>query len=169
MGGSASKSCEKTEDIGFVEHIKATLEDELARKMMVQREVQMAVNMAKARDSIWIFGSAWTLLVTGVGAAQLAGRKPPPIAGIPIVVGALVLGNMADMAYGNKMARVVKEAEYILSNERGRFVPFRQAPFAKFYTKEEKASFYDTATAVGELFPNRYIARGLPAPKPEQK
>lgn len=63
------------------------------------------------------------------------------------------------MAYGNKLLRVTKEAEYILEYERGRFVPFKQAPFRKFYSDEERAAFFDTATAVGELFPNPYIAR----------
>lgn len=37
---------------------------------------------------------------------------------MPIVIGSLVLGNMADMAYGNKLARVTKEAEYIMEFER---------------------------------------------------
>jgi hypothetical protein len=57
MGGSESKTREKFDNDGsrFVERIKATVEDELARKAMVQREVQMAVNMAKTRDTIWIF------------------------------------------------------------------------------------------------------------------
>ena len=175
MGGSSSKDdSDKTEDIrrrSLVEQARSLLEDELARKMMVQREVQMAVNTAKARDNIWIFGTAWATLVTGVSVAQLAGRKPPSVVGVPIVIGALVLGNMADMAYGNKLLRVTKEAEYILEHERGRFVPFKQAPFSKFYSAEERAQFFDTATAVGELFPNRYIARnGLPPPsKPEEK
>jgi len=38
-----------------------------------------------------------------------------------------------------------------------------QAPFHKFYTDEEKATYYDTANAVGELFPNQFIARGGPS------
>lgn len=172
MGGTGSKDSQTTEEKGrrFVDKVRSTVEDELARKMMFQREVQMAVNMAKARDMIWIYGSAWATLLAGVSVAQLAGRKPPPIVGVPIVVGAIMLGNMADMAYGNKLLRVTKEAEYILENERGRLVPFKQAPFAKFYTANERAAWYDTATAVGELFPNRFIARGrLPPVKPEEK
>jgi len=110
----------------FVDRIKAGVEEEFARKAMVQREVQMAVNIAKARDTIWIFGSAWAALVTGAVTAKAAGRAVPPLVGVPVVIGALVLGNLADMAYGNKLSRVVKEAEYILEYERGRFVPFRQ-------------------------------------------
>ena len=186
----------------FADRIRSAVEDELARKAMVQREVQIAVNVAKARDTIWVFGSAWTALVAGAVGARAAGRHVPPLLSVPIVAGALVLGNMADMAYGNKMMRIVREAEYILDNERGRFVPFRQvscnvvvlhvvafhcailvrascdlhkhpnivttqAPFHKFYSKEDKASFYDTATAVGELFPNRFIARGPSPPAPK--
>lgn len=64
--------------------------------------------------------------MSGVTVAHFAGRKPPALVGVPIVVGALVLGNMADLAYGNKMMRVVKEAEHIMEYERGRFVPFKQ-------------------------------------------
>lgn len=94
MGGTSSKNSETEEkqERSFVENARAFVEDELARKMMVQREVQMAVNMAKARDTIWIYGSAWATLVAGASVAQLAGRKPPAIVGVPIVVGALVLG-----------------------------------------------------------------------------
>jgi len=137
MGGSSSKaepSCEDTkkkedgkdELNSFADRVRATIEDEIARKAMVQRKVQLAVNIAKARDNIWIFGSAWAALVTGAVGAKAAGRTVPPFVGVPVVVGALVLGNMADMAYGNKLNRVVKEAEYILENEKGRFVPFKQ-------------------------------------------
>lgn len=110
----------------FVDRIKAGVEDEFARKAMVQREVQMTVNIARARDNIWIFGSAWAALVMGAVSAKAAGRAVPPLVSAPVVIGALVLGNLADMAYGNKLNRVVKEAEYILEYERGRFVPFRQ-------------------------------------------
>jgi Uncharacterised conserved protein (DUF2368) len=167
MGGASSRESERS----FVDSIRTSVEDEMARRMMLQREVQMAVNIAKARDTIWVFGSAWSVLTTAVLGARAAGKTVPSAAGIPVVVGALVLGNMADMAYGNKLARVNKEAEYILENERGRFVPFRQAPFSKFYTDDERASLYEPATAVGELFPNTLWARRrmLPGPTKEDK
>ena len=90
---------------------------------MIQREVQMAVNIAKARDTLQIFGSAWATFVGVATVAKLAGRNVPPTTGIPIVLGGLVLGNIADMAYGNKLARVSKEAEHIIGNERVRLVP----------------------------------------------
>ena len=104
MGGTNSKSVDKEKEPkkDVVETIRASVEDELARRMMLQREVQMAVQVAKARDTIYIFGSAWTALLAGSTLAHFAGRKPPSVVVVPIAVGALVLGNMADMAYGNK-------------------------------------------------------------------
>jgi Uncharacterised conserved protein (DUF2368) len=161
MGAYMSKSSSANDERSkkFATRIRDSVEDEIARRIMVQREVQMAVNIAKARDTIWIFGSAWASLVTGTVAAKALGRQVPPLVGVPLVVGALVLGNMADMAYGNKLNRVTKEAEHILQYERGRMVPIKQAPFFKFYTDEEKMSWHDPATAVGDLWPNRMIAR----------
>jgi hypothetical protein len=168
MGGSSSKAnaaaedskkCSKSKEGSFLTNIKSNVEDKLARGMMLQREVNMAVNIARARDTIWIFGSAWATLVVGAGTAKAMGRNVPPILGAPVVIGALVLGNVADMAYGNKLNRVVKEAEYILDHERGRLVPFHQASFHKFYTDKEKAEYYDQSTAVGNLFPNNMFAR----------
>jgi hypothetical protein len=70
------------------------------------------------------------------------------------------------MAYGNKLNRVTKEAEYMLDYERGRFVPFKQAPFFKLYTEEEKAAMYYPATAVGDLWPNSILwARNASPPE----
>eukprot|EP00934_Nitzschia_sp_Nitz4_P000451 Nitzschia sp. Nitz4//scaffold3_size479765//321619//322098//NITZ4_000132-RA/size479765-processed-gene-1.472-mRNA-1//1//CDS//3329550854//451//frame0 len=139
--------------------IKDGIEDEIAKRMMLQREVQMAVNIAKARDSLHVFGSVWLTAVGGVSVARLAGHAVPPMVGVPIVIGAIALGNVADMAYGNKLARVNKEAAWILEHERARFVPFPQAPFARFYSEEERAVFYDPATAVGDLAPFSTITR----------
>jgi DhnA family fructose-bisphosphate aldolase class Ia len=76
--------------------------------------------------------------------------------GIPVVMGAFGLSNLYDMAYGTKLTRVVKEAEHIMANERHRFVPPKQAPFNRFYTKAEKAAVADIK-AVGE-----HIPAGLP-------
>lgn len=136
-----------------LDEFRSKVEDELARRMMLQREIQMAVNVAKARDTLCIFGTAWGTLVSGAAAARLAGKTIPPVAGVPIVIGGLMLGNIADMAYGNKLARVTKEAEYIMEYERCRFVPAKQAPFSKFYNEEER-HWFDESTRVGELYPN---------------
>eukprot|EP00957_Ditylum_brightwellii_P033932 2570656-Ditylum_brightwellii.AAC.1 len=66
MGGSQSsslksdKSSPKKNDFitgirKFGKTAKENIDHELARKMMIQREVQMAVNIARARDNIQIF------------------------------------------------------------------------------------------------------------------
>mmetsp|Transcript_19408 Transcript_19408/g.41794 ORF Transcript_19408/g.41794 Transcript_19408/m.41794 type:complete len:167 (-) Transcript_19408:49-549(-) len=159
MGGSSSKASAPKEDkwATFRNNIRSNVEDEIARKMMMQREVQMAVNIARARDTLNYFGSAWLTLVTGSSLAHAMGRPVPPVVGVPIVIGALALGNIADMAYGNKLNRVVNEAEYIMEFERGRFVPPKQATFSKFYTEEEKKVYYDESTPVGEVLPGSLI------------
>ena len=128
----------------------------------------MAVNVAKARDTIHVFGSVWLTGVTVASLAKLAGKPVPSFAAVPAIVGAIALGNLADMAYGNKLQRVNKEAEYILAHERARMVPFPQAPFAKFYTAEERSIMYDPASAVGDLAPFSIICRGF-APSESEK
>jgi len=159
MGSSSSKPDPKEEVSSFAQRLKQNVETEIAKRAMMQREVQMGINIAKARDNIQIFGSLWLTLVTGVGVARIAGRTVPQAVGIPIVVGAVILGNMADLAYGNKLQRVTREAEYILDNEKPRFVPLKQAPFRQFYTDEEAAAMLDQATAVGDLWPSSMCAR----------
>ncbi|KAL7574875.1 hypothetical protein ACA910_010709 [Epithemia clementina (nom. ined.)] len=161
MGGSSSKQKDADEENSkgrsFLRSIKQNVEDEVAKRAMMQREVQMALNIAKARDTLVVFGSAWATLVSGVVAVRAMGRPVPGLVGVPIVVGGLVLGNIADMAYGNKLNRVVNEAEYIMEHERARFVPPKQAPFAKFYSDEERKLYCDEATPVGDILPNSLL------------
>ena len=160
--GSSSSKVESTKKVKtFAESIKSSVEEEFYRRAMLQREVQMAVNIAKARDNLYIFGSVWLTFVSGITVAAIMRRPIPHVASVPVVLGAIVLGNVADMAYGNKFARVNKEAEFILNHERARFVPFPQAPFAKFYTAEERSVLYDPATAVGDMPPFGAITRAF--------
>jgi hypothetical protein len=100
--------------------------------------------------------------VSGVTVAKAAGKKVPPLVGVPIAIGGIMLGNLADLAYGNKLQRVNLEAEYILEHEKSRFVPLKQAPFRQFYTDEESAAMLDKATAVGDLWPSSMCARPTP-------
>ena len=162
MGGTASKQQNDDEKgTHFAQKIKANISDEFYKRAMLQREVQMALNVAKARDTFQIFGSAWLTLLTGAGIVKIS-KKPIPglhFVSIPIVVGGLLLGNLADLAYGNKLQRVAREAEYILDHENARFVPIPQAPFSKFYSDELRKEMYDKATPVGELYPGRFFAR----------
>ena len=62
----------------------------------------------------------------------------------------------ADRAYGTKMTRIVKEAEYIMDHERYRFVPPRQAPFNYVYDKEriESSEKLDGSNRVGKWWPS---------------
>ena len=166
MGGSASKSDTSPPPKSFADTVKGKVEEEINRRMMVQREVQMAINIAKARDNLYIFGSIWLTFVSGLSVAKALKKPVPAIAGVPAVIGAVMLGNLADMAYGNKLARVNKEANYILDNERPRMVPLSQAPFANFYSAKERSIFYDPATAVGDLPPYSAITRSF-VPKAE--
>jgi hypothetical protein len=170
MGNSSSKKNDKKAENffeGAKKTIKAGVDEEIARRTMLQREVQMAVNIAKARDSIHIFGSLWLALTAGFSIAHLAKQPVPKLLSVPIVIGGVMLGNIADMAYGNKLARVNKEAAYILEHERARFVPFPQAPFARFYSAEERAMLYDKATAVGDLAPFSLLSRSFVPEKKE--
>jgi hypothetical protein len=161
--GSTTSKVEKTKKQdghqnkfhNFMDTVKQNVEDEIAKKLIFQREIQLAINMAKARDTLMVYGSAWFTVVTGTGITKFILKKPvPSIVGIPIVIGGLVLGNIADMAYGNKLNRVVKEAESILEYERGRLVPPSQTPFAKFYTTAERNEYYHQATPVSQMYPN---------------
>ena len=156
-----SKSSKPTPTPTPMKSLRDRVEEEIGRRMMIQREVQMAINIAKARDTLQIFGSAWATFSGGVMMAKLAGKNVPPAAGVPIVIGGLVLGNIADMAYGNKLARVSKEAEHIIENERARLVPMKQAPVSRFYTMEEKAEMFDQATAAGLLWPSNMVSRSV--------
>eukprot|EP00525_Craspedostauros_australis_P005216 CAMPEP_0198114416 /NCGR_PEP_ID=MMETSP1442-20131203/5810_1 /TAXON_ID= /ORGANISM="Craspedostauros australis, Strain CCMP3328" /LENGTH=170 /DNA_ID=CAMNT_0043771723 /DNA_START=138 /DNA_END=650 /DNA_ORIENTATION=+ len=164
MGSKSSKSAaaqEQAKKPTFAETMQQKIDDEITRRMMLQREVQMAVNIAKARDSLYIFGSVWLTLVSGVSTAVVLKKPVNHVVAVPIVIGGIMLSNMADMAYGNKLARVNKEAEYILDNERARLVPFPQAPMARFYSAQERSVLYDPATAVGDMFPYQSITRSF--------
>lgn len=166
MGGSNSKTDASSswkdksqEDAkSFGKKVKEAVNDEIAKRMMAQREIQLALTIARTRDTLFVFGSAWSVFASSVITAKALGKKVPPVAGVPLVVGGLVLGNLYDLAYGNKLLRVAKEAEQILDHERGRLVPFKQASFAKFYTDAEKGALWEDSTAVGDLFPNSFYA-----------
>ena len=54
MGSSTSKQS-KPPPSNPLQTVRDRVDEEIARRMMVQREVQLAVNLAKARDTIQIF------------------------------------------------------------------------------------------------------------------
>uniref|UniRef100_A0A7S1UDC7 Plasminogen receptor (KT) n=1 Tax=Phaeomonas parva TaxID=124430 RepID=A0A7S1UDC7_9STRA len=109
------------------------------RAVMIQREIQMAVNVAKARDTLQWFGGLYSAFAGAVTLRALTGGRLPGIVGVPLVMGGFGLANLADMVYGTKLVRVRKEAERILDDpyQRARlFVPPKQAPFYEFYGPE---------------------------------
>lgn len=178
MGGSSSKSTGPgpapgrgpfSSLKGAGDRVKEQVEEEIGKRMMIQREVQMAINISKARDNLQIFGSAWAIFVSGLLAAKAARKPVPPIAAIPVFVGGFLLGNIADLAYGNKLQRVSREAEYILEHERERMVPLKQAPVAKYYSNDEKAALFDQATPAGLLWPSSLFSRSFAPAKKTSK
>lgn len=162
MGSNSSKAANNNDPkVSFTDSIKAKVDEELTRRMMIQREVQMAVNIARARDNVYIFGSVYLTFVSGITIAKMLKKPVPVFVALPLVAGGIALGNLADMAYGNKLARINKEAEHIITKERARLVPFSKAPMARFYSDEERSIFYDNATAVGDMPPYNTITRSF--------
>eukprot|EP00958_Prasinococcus_capsulatus_P029356 scaffold7392_cov388-Prasinococcus_capsulatus_cf.AAC.6 len=144
------------------------VQDAMERKAMMQREVQVALNVARARDTLQWWGTLYGAFITTVSLAKLtgwlcslavvAGRNVSGFLAIPAIMGGFSLANIADLAYGSKLNRVVKETEHILENERSRLVPPHQAPFHRFYTDEEKAAWpHGSAQATGR---QRYLIAG---------
>jgi len=82
---------------------------------MQVREMQMAVNIARSRDIFrWYASFAGTVAVLGTVAA-IKTRKPLPL--IPTLPLGWIAAFQWDMAYGNKLQRVRKEAGQILDEK----------------------------------------------------
>lgn len=144
-----------------------SIKDMAYRQMALQREVQMSVGMAMARDQLQYFGAVWTGLATMGGVARIRTGKFPMPLGIPLTVIGILMVYTGDRAYGTKMTRIVKEAEYIMDHERYRFVPPRKAPFNHVYDDERQQSSDRLAASsrVGEWWPSPITAWLYPEPK----
>ena len=57
------------------------MKDKMATQAMLQREIQMSINIAKARDSLMWFGSLYAVVVTGATLGVIARRPVPHIIG----------------------------------------------------------------------------------------
>lgn len=99
MGSSTSKEADQQQKLNemknnkgksFVDKIKSNVKDEVARNMMLQREVQMAVNIAKARDTLQIYGTIYTSLVGGIITAKVLKKPIPPVVAVPIFAGGVM-------------------------------------------------------------------------------
>mmetsp|Transcript_8767 Transcript_8767/g.20500 ORF Transcript_8767/g.20500 Transcript_8767/m.20500 type:complete len:127 (-) Transcript_8767:149-529(-) len=84
--------------------------------MLKQRELQLAVGVAQARDNLMWLGAAWTMVAIG-GAMNLK-HTGSRVGLIPL--GPLTFAGcyLYDFAYGNKLQRVIKSAGEILEEER---------------------------------------------------
>eukprot|EP01006_Ploeotia_vitrea_P005576 TRINITY_DN118110_c0_g1_i1.p1 TRINITY_DN118110_c0_g1~~TRINITY_DN118110_c0_g1_i1.p1 ORF type:complete len:154 (+),score=7.71 TRINITY_DN118110_c0_g1_i1:51-464(+) len=80
-----------------------------------QREMQMAMNRAFARDLLnWLAALSGTI---AVGATVGFVKKRTPVGFIPLVPLSFVMGYQYDLAYGNKMERIRTMTEQILTEE----------------------------------------------------
>ena len=137
----------------LLSRLEKAVDEKMARRAMLMREVELSVGMARARDSLMWYGSLYSVFATGVLSAKLAGKALPPVLAVPIVMGGFGLANLTDLAYGNKLCRIVKEAEHIMDHERGRLIPPHQAPFSALYGADERSAASD-AGAVGSYWPS---------------
>lgn len=102
------------------------------------RRLQMAQMMAMRRDLVMWMGGAWTFASSALIAARVAGRPVPSIAALPWTAFTIVLAYNADAAYGNKMERVNKEFEKIVTSEKHWFTPLEPPAAAKATAKKNE-------------------------------
>ncbi|XP_070563553.1 plasminogen receptor (KT)-like [Ptychodera flava] len=90
----------------------------MERQLMMQnvmRERQMAMQIARARDLFYWWGSFYGVCLLGMTAGALKGKNPRLLA--PLVPLTFILGYQYDLSYGTKIARMKDEAESILKDE----------------------------------------------------
>jgi hypothetical protein len=137
--------------------IEQSIEQKINQRAMIQREIQMSVSIAQARDSLMWFGTLYSLFITGLSTAMILKKPIPKAAAIPVILGGFGLLNIYDFAYGSKITRVAKEAEYILDNERYRLIPPSNAPFSNLYEQERSGEHpFKTSEAVGKYWPSLF-------------
>ena len=133
--------------------LEQSIDNKINRRMMIQREVQMSVNLAQSRDSLMWFSGLYSLYLLSLSVAILSRRNVPKVAGIPILIGGFGLLNMYDLAYGSKLSRVIKEAEYIMDNERWRLIPPNNSPLSSLYEEEDIIDPFIESRAVSTYWP----------------
>ncbi|KAL5486494.1 hypothetical protein EMCRGX_G018982 [Ephydatia muelleri] len=124
MGGVISYPIRKVKSV-MDENVKKSQEFMLAsQQLQMERQIQMqllmrermvATQLAVAREAMYWWGGFYSLCLVGLTAGFLKTKKPGVI--VPIVPLSFVVGYQADMAFGNKMERIVAEADRILKEE----------------------------------------------------
>lgn len=75
------------------------------RMQLLMRERMVATQLAVVREAIYWWGGFYGLCLVGLTAGFLKTKNPGVIA--PLVPLSFVVGYQADMAFGNKMERIV--------------------------------------------------------------
>jgi len=89
----------------------------LERQMAMQnemRERQMAMMIAKSRDMFHFFGAFYGIAAVGMISAAAKGKKT---AAAPLLPLTFVLAYQYDMAYGDKLTRMIEMGERIIDEE----------------------------------------------------
>ena len=93
------------------------------KQMKRQRDVQCAMRIASTRDIVHWTGAFYTTLIVVNAVSFLRTRQSFPIRNLPMVISPFMLGFNVDLAYGiglpggDKMQRIRKESQTILTNE----------------------------------------------------
>ena len=119
-----------------------------------QREAQIAVAIAQARDTLQFYATMYGCLVTGAGVQLLKTGKVPIMMAPPLFIGTFGITYLTDVAYGTKTRRVALEAAYILEHERELLAPPKNLPFAKFYDEEYEKNAASGVSRVGDQWPS---------------
>lgn len=93
---------------------KITVERQIQMQNQM-RERMMAMQVARARELLYWFGSFYFVAGLGMIAGFRHTRKPGVLA--PLLPLSFVVAYQADMAYGNKLHRIRLEAENIMQFE----------------------------------------------------
>lgn len=102
-------------------NMSANMTEKQREMAMAQRELQLAMQIAKMRDDFWwlvsMQGTMATFLVLGA-----AKTHNPKLLG-PLIPFGFSASYFYDAAYGQKMERLQRNAVDVLRHERERFVP----------------------------------------------
>ncbi|XP_066998364.1 plasminogen receptor (KT) [Anabrus simplex] len=117
MGNVFTRSMEenmKKNQEFLTEMNKITLERQIQMQNQM-RERLTAMQLARARELLYWFGSFYVLAALGMIAGFRRTRKPGVL--IPLLPLTYIVGYQTDMAYGNKLHRIRVEAENIMQYE----------------------------------------------------
>ncbi|CAI8022614.1 Plasminogen receptor (KT) [Geodia barretti] len=122
MGGYLSKRMEgmmkemTRENQEFMLKAQAMQVERQLQMQTLMREKMLAQQLAMARERLYWWGGFYALASLGLIRGAMV-RRQPWILG-PLVPLTFVVAYQADLAYGNKMERVIAEADSMLEKER---------------------------------------------------